>query len=63
MLIGYARVSTQDQTIELQTDSLSRAGREQIFTDTTRGASAERPGIHVWMTSIQLCQKSATRDC
>jgi DNA invertase Pin-like site-specific DNA recombinase len=45
MLIGYARVSTQDQTLDLQTDAFKRAGCEIIDTETTSGSKSERPGL------------------
>ncbi len=45
MLVGYARVSTQDQTLDLQQDALEKAGCERVFTDTISGAKAERPGL------------------
>ena len=45
MLIGYARVSTQDQNLDLQHDALRKAGCEKIRTDKTRGTAAARSGL------------------
>src|SRR3954468_11837243 len=45
MLIGYARISTQDQTLDLQRDALEKAGCENIFTDQVSGTKAERKGL------------------
>lgn len=45
MLIGYARVSTHEQSLNLQQDALQKAGCERTFTDVASGATAERDGL------------------
>lgn len=45
MLIGYARVSTHDQNLDLQKDALQQVGCERIFEDQISGATEDRPGF------------------
>ena len=45
MLIGYARVSTHDQNLDLQRDALEAAGCERIYEDRLSGAASARPGL------------------
>lgn len=45
MIYGYARVSTNDQTTDLQRNALERAGCDRILTDVASGARAYRPEL------------------
>jgi DNA invertase Pin-like site-specific DNA recombinase len=54
MLIGYARVSTHDQTLSLQKDALEKAGCDRIFTDTVSGTKAERQGLTEALSHLRV---------
>src|SRR5215213_7081551 len=45
MVIGYARISTLDQTLALQQDALTAAGCAELYTDTVSGSVTDRPGL------------------
>ena len=53
MLIGYARVSTQDQDPTLQLDALNAAGCEKIFTEHMTGANRDRPELNAALTYLR----------
>lgn len=53
MLIGYARVSTSDQSLDLQRDALRASGCERIFEDQITGASTARPGLGQLMGTLK----------
>jgi DNA invertase Pin-like site-specific DNA recombinase len=57
MLIGYARVSTTEQKLDLQQGALKAAGCERSFTDTASGAKAARPGL---AAALQECRPGDT---
>ncbi|MGE5530590.1 MAG: recombinase family protein, partial [Bacteroidota bacterium] len=52
MLVGYARISTVEQTLALQQDALTTAGCERLFTDTA-SSQAVRPGLEEALTYVR----------
>ena len=57
MLIGYARVSTTDQNLDLQIDALTKVGCEKILDDKISGTRADRPGL---ARAMELLRKDDT---
>jgi DNA invertase Pin-like site-specific DNA recombinase len=53
MKIGYARVSTRDQSFDLQTDALNAAGCELIFSEQMTGATRERPELNKLLAQLR----------
>lgn len=53
MKIGYARVSTKDQNMDLQTDALKKAGCEIFFAETVSGAKTDRPELIKLLTQVR----------
>jgi DNA invertase Pin-like site-specific DNA recombinase len=55
MLIGYARVSTDEQNLDLQRDALLKSGvsEKDIYTDKVTGVKAERPGLTLALSHLR----------
>jgi len=53
MKIGYARVSTIDQNLDLQIDSLKKAGCQKIITDKISGSLQNRTGLEELLNTIR----------
>jgi DNA invertase Pin-like site-specific DNA recombinase len=55
MLIGYARVSTNEQNLDLQRDALRKAGvaAKDIYTDKVTGVKSERPGLQAALSHLR----------
>ena len=57
MLVGYARVSTQDQNHDLQIDALKKANVDRIFVEKASGAQRERPEL---LAALEYIRKGDT---
>jgi DNA invertase Pin-like site-specific DNA recombinase len=53
MRIGYARISTDDQTLDLQRDALKRAKCRQVYEERASGKSSERPQLDACLKSLR----------
>lgn len=53
MLVGYARVSTQDQNPDLQLDALKAAGCEKVFVEKASGAQRDRPELNATLDYVR----------
>lgn len=55
-LVGYARISTQDQNLTLQIDALIEAGckKSDIYTDKVSGARKARPGLDACISELKM---------
>ena len=54
MKIGYARVSTGDQNLDMQMDALNKYECDKIFTDKMSGARSDRPGLDEAMKNNRI---------
>jgi DNA invertase Pin-like site-specific DNA recombinase len=53
MRVGYARVSTSDQRLDLQRDALLQSGCTKIFAEVARGATAERTALNAALEYVR----------
>ena len=53
MIIGYARVSTEDQNLDLQLDALKDVGCERIFEDKISGSKKVRDGLSIALHTVR----------
>lgn len=57
MLVGYARVSTVDQNLDLQLSALKEVGCEKLYQDQISGTKANRPGLSM---ALEVLRKNDT---
>jgi DNA invertase Pin-like site-specific DNA recombinase len=53
MDIGYARVSTKDQSLDLQVDALRRAGCAKVYQEVVSGAKVQRPVLDALLGELR----------
>jgi DNA invertase Pin-like site-specific DNA recombinase len=58
MLVGYVRVSTQEQDLALQLNALRAAGCEKVYREKASSAQRERPALHA---ALAYMRQGATR--
>ena len=52
-VVGYARVSTTDQSLEIQTEQLTSAGVEKLFQEKVSGVRRDRPQLAVMLDYVR----------
>ena len=53
MIIGYARVSTRDQNLDLQLDALQKEKCDKIYKEVISGAKSERPVLQEMLNQVR----------
>lgn len=53
VIFGYARVSTEDQRLEMQTEALEKFGVDRIFTDKVSATAKKRPGLNECLRAME----------
>lgn len=53
MIVGYARISTSEQKLSVQTEILKENGCERIFTDISSGVREDRPGLNEMLAYLR----------
>jgi DNA invertase Pin-like site-specific DNA recombinase len=51
--IGYARISTRDQNLDMQLDALKKAGCDKIYEDIISGTKSQRPGLDQALDTVR----------